>query len=143
MQCCSSTILRNCVIYNVVLIIHCDSTAPGAAAYALIMKICCSLWLAFVLCNCPEAAKDSWLDGNVGVDRPGGNLPGMPVLLDRARDCGSLCWSHSGCMAWSFSNAGCSDGGSSCYLKAIVMEQSFNACMVKCLAATLDTRVEM
>jgi hypothetical protein len=58
----------------------------------------------------------------------------MPVSLDpgqSATDCGSLCWSHSHCMAWSFSSAGCSGTDVSlCSLKARVTEQSYNPCTV-------------
>jgi hypothetical protein len=94
-------------------------------------------WLGFpalLLCNVFEGTRGSWLDGDFGVDRPGGDLPGMPVSLDpgqSATDCGSLCWSHSHCMAWSFSSAGCSGTDVSlCSLKARVTEQSYNPCTV-------------
>ena len=95
-------------------------------------------WLGFpalLLCNVFEGTRGSWLDGDFGVDRPGGDLPGMPVSLDpgqSATDCGSLCWSHSHCMAWSFSSAGCSGTDVSlCSLKARVTEQSYNPCTVR------------
>ena len=90
-----------------------------------------STFLALLLVNVLHVARGSWLDGNAGVDRPGGDMEDMPVFLESAQDCGRLCWNNSRCAAWSFGAAGCRGTVfSSCSLKARVTKQSYNPCTV-------------
>ena len=79
----------------------------------------------------------SWSDGHDSVDRPKGDLPGMPVFLGRdqsARACAQLCASSWQCAAWSYRKADCWDEKApSCYLKDSVSQQTYNPCMVNIL----------
>lgn len=75
-----------------------------------------------------------WLDGDVGVDRPYGDLPNMPIAFNstqNASDCAKMCMSKTDCVAWAYCIPNC--GGSeaaSCYLKQKVMSQTANPCRV-------------
>ena len=83
-------------------------------------------------------AAGDWADGDDGVDRPNGDLPGAPVVMQSSaapRDCASLCQADPQCVAWAYRKPDCSEGGSAeplCYLKASVTPQSANPCIVSC-----------
>lgn len=85
-----------------------------------------------------------WNDGNVGVDRPGGNFPGMPVPLNTSDDnhvhaCAELCQKTTGCVAWAFNQPFCSSSNSTqppeCYLKSSKTSQQLDPCRVSILRA--------
>lgn len=77
-----------------------------------------------------------WEDGNAGVDRPGGDLPGMPITLNSTEpsSCAKLCQMRSKCKSWSFNVDFCSATNSSqppeCYLKSTVTQQHLDPCKV-------------
>ena len=53
----------------------------------------------------PAHRSDGILNGNMGSDRAGGDMPNMPVRLgegSKAEQCGWLCLNTTGCVAWSF-----------------------------------------
>ena len=86
----------------------------------------------YVLCLL-SCVTCSWLDGDDGVDRPGGNLPEMAILNRTlsASACAQLCERNPLCLAWAYSKADC--GGETsphCNLKATVSEQAYNPCKV-------------
>ena len=93
--------------------------------------LCCFHLLIFVV-----LALGSWQDGDDGVDRPLGDLAGMPIVLDthaKPSDCAALCSSYkfTGCKGWVFFKGEC--GGEeepSCRLKATLNKQKNNSCAV-------------
>lgn len=86
-----------------------------------------------VLCLIGSSRAD-WLDGDVGVDRPNGDLPNMPIPFksnQNASDCAKMCMGNVECMAWAYCIPNC--GGSeaaSCYLKQNLTTQAANPCRV-------------
>ena len=97
------------------------STRP--VMYALVGSLCL---LSCVTC--------SWLDGDDGVDRPEGNLPDMPIFLNRtqpASTCAQLCKRNPHCLAWAYSKADCErEASPHCNLKATIPKQAYNPCRV-------------
>lgn len=85
------------------------------------------------LCLFGSCSAD-WLDGDVGVDRPNGDLPNMPIPFnstEKASDCAKMCVAKDECVAWAYCIPNC--GGSqtaSCYLKQNVTSQTANPCRV-------------
>ena len=84
----------------------------------------------------------AWDSGHNGVDRPYGDLPGMPITMDKdgkPSDCARLCAFHESaqCKAWAYAIPFC-DGMQEvpfCFLKAHVMPQEYNQCRVSFLHA--------
>lgn len=78
------------------------------------------------------------VDGDDGVDRPFGDLPGMPIVLNLTQPvsaCAQLCQNDSRCASWAYSKAGCGGGTTPyCYLKGAIPEQSYNPCRVSTYA---------
>lgn len=75
------------------------------------------------------------MDGDDGVDRPFGDLPDMPIVLNHTQPvsvCARLCQNNSQCASWAYSKAGCGGDGTTpyCYLKGDIPEQSYNPCRV-------------
>lgn len=78
----------------------------------------------------------AWQDGDDGVDRPLGDLAGMPIVLAtnaEPKDCAALCSSYkfAGCKGWVFFKRDC--GGEmkpSCHLKTVLNKQKNNSCAV-------------
>ena len=75
--------------------------------------------------------------GNNDVDRPYGDLPGMPITMDndgQPSDCAKMCATHEAaqCKAWVYVKPFC-DGQSRplCYLKAQLMPQEYKQCRVR------------
>ena len=99
------------------------------------MKCLSAISLALLALSVPRRASGDWLDGNDGVDRPNGDLPGMPVALKNGsapRDCASLCSQSAECKAWAFVKQNC--GGSAqpqCFLKALIPPQAKLDCRVR------------
>ena len=86
------------------------------------------LFLATLL----TVAASSWIDGNDGVDRPGGDLADMPIFLKStqlASVCAQLCQNNSQCVAWSYSKADCKETPY-CNLKSKVSQQTYDPCKV-------------
>lgn len=81
-----------------------------------------------------SGAAALWMDGDDGVDRPYGDLPDMPIVLNVTQPvhaCARLCQNDLQCMSWAFSKPDC--GGETtpyCYLKDVIPEQSYNPCRV-------------
>ena len=75
-----------------------------------------------------------WLDGNDGVDRRNGDLPGMPMSLNNTNppsQCAMYCQQEPKCLAWAYCKPNC--GGVQnplCYLKGTVTSQSLDPCRV-------------
>ena len=90
--------------------------------------------LAIVSLHFIGSCSADWLDGDVGVDRPNGDLPNMPISFNstqKATDCAKMCMANSKCVAWAYCVPNC--GGSkaaSCYLKQNLMPQTANPCRV-------------
>lgn len=91
----------------------------------------------------PIHPNDGLLNGNVGADRIGGDMPNMPIVLSKqsvARDCAWLCHNTTGCVAWSFTpfNSAQSCSSSSvpggCYLKSAIPSLSQDVCKVSGVA---------
>lgn len=76
-----------------------------------------------------------WLDGDVGVDRPNGDLPNMPILFNstqNAFDCAKMCLANVDCVAWAYCVPNCGGGeAASCYLKQNMTSQAANPCRVR------------
>lgn len=74
------------------------------------------------------------MDGDDGVDRPFGDLPDMPIVLNHTQPvsvCARLCLNNSQCASWAYSKAGCGDSTTPyCYLKGVIPKQSYNPCRV-------------
>ena len=88
--------------------------------------------VVYILCLL-SCVTCSWLNGDDGVDRPGGNLPGMPILsrTQSASACAQLCERTPLCLAWAYSKADCGrETSPHCNLKATVSEQTYNPCIV-------------
>ena len=71
-----------------------------------------------------------WLDGDQDVDRPYGDLAGMPVSLAAnaaPRECALRCQANSSCVAWAYCSAA-SVGAPTpvCYLKETVEPQKYS-----------------
>lgn len=81
-----------------------------------------------------SSAAASWMDGDDGVDRPFGDLPDMPIVLNHTQPvsaCARLCQNNSQCASWAYSKAGCGDSTTPyCYLKGAIPDQSYNPCRV-------------
>ena len=95
-----------------------------------------SALLVLLITGVADIAEGSWPNGNPGVDRPGGDLPGMPIFLDgmvsSVAACYELCQSSPRCVAWSINSARCSEELiPACYLKAVVTKQALNSCAVR------------
>ena len=94
-----------------------------------------------VLVLLASLAAGDWADGDDGVDRMYGDLPGMPVALPSSaspRDCAALCQKEERCVAWAYCKPRCGGlGDPQCYLKASVMLQSANPCRVSAVASIL------
>ena len=93
--------------------------------------------VALCLAVALSCATGSWLDGDEGVDRAYGDLPNMPIALNRSQPpsvCAQLCQNHAPCQAWAYCKEDC--GGTvappQCYLKATIPKQSLNPCRVSC-----------
>lgn len=92
------------------------------------------LLLLFIGCTTVHGA---WEDGNKGVDRPGGELPGMPITLNdsRPQECAKLCQKTDKCKAWSYSQPYCGSRNFTqppwCYLKGTVTRQRLDPCRVR------------
>ena len=75
-----------------------------------------------------------WENGDDGIDRPNGDLPGMPITLntsDPVSVCAKLCQKNVLCHAWAYCKSNC--GGVEaplCYLKANITSQSLDLCKV-------------
>ena len=78
--------------------------------------------------------QGDWLDGNDGVDRYGGNLPGTPTSMNSSsqpRDCALRCRSNPACKAWVFVKGNCgSSKDPMCQQKGAINPQSRNPCVV-------------
>ena len=64
-----------------------------------------------------------------GVDRSGGDLPGMPIRLDCGADaltCEDMCYVRADCVAWAASTC----GSRQCWLKQQVPAASTASCRV-------------
>lgn len=95
----------------------------------------CSTRMHFtILCVCLSlhAVRAAWSMGDPGVDRPYGDLEGMPLVLssDNATECWSSCSSNAACAAWAFADSDCSGSGPLCWLKAQIMPQQSHACRI-------------
>lgn len=95
------------------------------------MRMVLSIALLILLTGFGDA---SWQNGDDNVDRPYGDLPGMPVVLNISQPasvCAEMCQSNAQCVAWAYVKADC-EGSSNpqCYLKAVVMKQMYNPCRV-------------
>lgn len=106
----------------------------------LTSNMCSSVFLfATAVAALLTVIDGSWIDGNDGIDRPKGDLPGMPIILDNEQSasvCAQLCASNTQCKAWSFYKSDC--GHPSCYLKDSISQQSYNPCMVKTSPLVMD-----
>ena len=90
-----------------------------------------SVALAFLSCVC-----GSWLDGNVGVDRYGGNLPDQNFTMNmtaQPKDCALLCRANVKCLAWVYAKPDCGAATHPlCLQKAVSNNsQSRNPCVVR------------
>ena len=78
--------------------------------------------------NCP-----SWLVEE-NVDRPGGNMPGSPIILSQTATyhaCKLACEENSICRAWTFVSARCTNTGlPRCWLKSEVPSPQPDPCTV-------------
>jgi len=86
--------------------------------------------LALLSCVC-----GSWLDGNVGVDRYGGNLPDQNFTMNMTalpKDCALLCHANAKCLAWVYVKANCGAATNPlCLQKGVANNsQSWNPCVV-------------
>ena len=82
----------------------------------------------FVLFSLAIVAKS--IDVQYGFDRPGGDMAGMPIILDAggtAVDCGLLCENKDDCHSWAFSTC----GSQKCFLKYEVVPPTPNNCGVR------------
>jgi len=69
----------------------------------------------------------------IGVDRPGSDMPGYPVVLPSADPhlCWDMCKKTSGCVSWAYAVPRCAgDSQPYCWLKNSVPGSSGNACRV-------------
>ena len=96
------------------------------------MQVVVSFLLTLMLLALPGRAR--WLDGDDGVDRANGDLPGMPIdftVLQPASDCAQLCLNTTKCVAWAYVKGDCGGAGNpQCYMKATVTNQTYNPCRV-------------
>jgi hypothetical protein len=69
-----------------------------------------------------------------GVDRPGGDMPGMPLPMNTYShwDCYSLCLNTSGCVSWAFDVPLCGSSNQPpvCWLKSTVTNAVQNDCRI-------------
>jgi hypothetical protein len=70
--------------------------------------------------------------GDSGIDRPGNDLPGMPVPTQNATTCEELCNFTPDCAAWVVSSCGISE----CWLKNPVPPISPSNCRVSGIKGT-------
>ena len=110
---------------------NCPSPTPSPTSFTMATD----LHPFLLLLTLALLAKADWLDGNDGVDRPNGDLPGMPVALKNGsapRDCAAMCRDSAECEAWAFLKQNC--GGNTdrpqCFLKAAVTNQVKKTCLV-------------
>jgi len=91
--------------------------------------------ITLFLASCIRA---DWLDGDIGVDRPNGDLPNMPIPFEAkqtAADCAKICMNKTDCLAWAYCTPNCGrDKQPSCYLKGNVTTQTPNPCRVRPLS---------
>lgn len=79
------------------------------------------------------AVGADWQNGNDGVNRPGSDLPGIPVDLDvnsQPKDCAKMCYDSPECKAWVFMKKNCTNTTPRCYLKDSVPLQVRDPCAV-------------
>ncbi|XP_065186897.1 uncharacterized protein LOC135817607 [Sycon ciliatum] len=90
------------------------------------------------------ASEGAWEDGDDGVDRRNGDLPGMPVKLEpgnKPSDCADMCVANEQCVSWAFGKANCTEeyitldwvrdsAAPMCWLKGQVTQQSADKCRV-------------
>ena len=95
------------------------------------MKFTCFCLLALA-----ASTLAAWEDGDDGVDRPNGDMPGMPITMDKdavPSDCAMMCVYHQSalCKAWVYLKPFC-DGRVQpvCYLKAELSKQQYKECAV-------------
>lgn len=119
--------------------IACMQVSPQQLTMMALFSVVCYLLLVTGIVQC------GWDDGNVGVDRPGGDFPGMPVPLNTSDDhvhaCAQLCQKTTGCVAWAFNQPFCSSSNSTqppeCYLKSSVPSQKLDLCRVSHILSKL------
>lgn len=96
-----------------------------------VMKVILYLCACFGLLTSVVA---DWEDGNDGVDRPNGDLPNQPIVLEASaqpKDCAGLCKANDACKAWAYLKANCEKPKVPwCYLKATITPQRRNTCIV-------------
>lgn len=91
--------------------------------------------LLFSLLALASSTLGAWQDGDDGVDRPYGDLPGMPITMgnnDLPSDCAELCAAKKAqCKGWSYLKPFC-DGHvqALCFLKSELSPQKYNQCAV-------------
>jgi len=102
-------------------------------------SVCSSTGPAFI------HPTDGILNGHSGVDRVGGDMPNMPIILannQTARDCAWMCHNTTNCVAWSFTpytnqssaqSCGTHIAGG-CYLKSAIPALSQDECTVSGVA---------
>ena len=118
----------------------------ASRSIALLLLISVSL----LLCGGSEAA---WSDGDDGVDRRNGDLPGYPIPLASGAApsvCAAKCAAEEKCQAWAYGKADCDtahgnndvgvhgkhrpgtvkDSSPMCWLKGSITPQSLDKCRV-------------
>lgn len=100
------------------------------------LGICATMLLWLGACSTGMATERL---GHVGVDRPGGDLPNMPVSMPSFQaapeDCAKLCLANTACSAWVFESAG------TCRSSPLVVQDSGQPAAAKCwLKATLTSQ---
>ncbi|XP_065833436.1 uncharacterized protein [Oscarella lobularis] len=93
--------------------------------------------VVFLLVFIRSFSSANFADGDNGVDRMYGDLPGMPVTLhstDKPSVCAQMCEKNAQCVCWAYCKANCSGGNDNskplCYLKGTLMKQNANPCRV-------------
>ena len=95
-----------------------------------------ALLLLFSFLTFASPILGAWQDGDDGVDRPYGDLPGMPIAMgnsDIASDCAQMCATKGAqCKGWAYLKPFC-DGQVQplCFLKAELNQQKYNQCAVR------------
>jgi hypothetical protein len=70
-------------------------------------------------CPVEPAFAPHWQSNlDYGTDRPGGDLPNMPIQMNAIQGCADACERNSQCKTWTFVSHAVSPGNPLCYLKS-------------------------